>query len=125
VYEDRKRQQFTPSNGDPVRFSEWVVTRKWEESAGYKIIKTCSRERVSEEKVVEHHSAHSMFGFSSTDHTHYRIYRTRWSEEWTVTTDFDGSVTETQPKQVGERSRTQIASDREHGFTSGYQRIIS
>jgi hypothetical protein len=125
VYEDRTRQKFTPYNGDQVRFSEWAVARTWEEPAGYKTIKTCSRERVGEEKEVEHHSAHSMFGFSSNDHTHYCIYRTRWTEEWTVTTDFDGSVTETQPKQVGGQSRTKIASDREHGFTSGYQRIIS
>jgi hypothetical protein len=125
VYEDQKRERFTPYNGDPVRFSEWVVTRTWEESAGHKTIKTSSRQKVGEEKEVEHHGGHSMAGFSRHDHTHYTIYRTQWTEEWTVTTDFDGSVTETQPREVGGRSRTQIRSDRERGFTSGYQRVIS
>jgi hypothetical protein len=125
VYEDWKRQKFIPYNGDPVRFSEWVVIRTWEEFASHKMIKTCSRERTGEEKAVEHHRAHAWSGFSSHDHTHYNIYRTRWTEEWTVTTDFDGRVTETEPREVGNRSWTTITSGREHGFTSGYQSIIS
>jgi hypothetical protein len=125
VYEDRKRQKITPYNGDPVRYSEWVATRTWQESAGHRTTKTCSREHESEEKVVDHHNGHSFSGFSSHNHTHYDIYRSRWTEEWTVTTDFDGYVTQTQPRRVGTPSRRKISEGRERGFTDGYERVIS
>jgi hypothetical protein len=125
MYEDRQRQKFTPYNGDPVRYSEWKVTNKWEESAGHQKIETCSRTREAEVKGVDHHSAHSWGGFSSRNHTHYSIKRKTWQEQWTVTTDFNGSVTQTTPQQVGGVSWRTINSDRERGWTSGYERIIS
>jgi hypothetical protein len=125
VYEDRKRQKFTPYNGDAIRYSEWIVTRQWEESAGYKTIVTHTRTREAEVKEVEHHGAHSWTVFSSHDHTHYTIKRKTWHEEWTVTKDFDGHTTETTPRQVGGVSWRTIDSDRERGWTNSYERIIS
>jgi hypothetical protein len=125
VYEDRKRQKITPYNGDAVRYSEWTVIRQWTESAGHRTIVTQSRTREARVKEVEHHSAHSWIGLSSHDHTHYTIKRKTWREEWTVTTDFDGYVTRTTPRQVGSASWSTIESDRERGWTNGYERIIS
>jgi hypothetical protein len=121
VYQDKKRQKLTPYNGDSVRYGEWEVTREWEEYAGHQKIETRSRNRETEDKMVDHHSGHSMSGFSRRDHTHYTIRRNTWTEQWTVTTHFDGTVTETSPVRVGSVSTRTIDSDRERGWTDGYQ----
>jgi hypothetical protein len=124
VYEDRERQRVTPHNGDPVRYGEWTVTRHWEEDAGHQTIRTESIQHEIEVKEVDHHCAHSMFGFSSSDHTHYSIKRKTWEEQRTITTHFDGSTTATQPVKVGYDRWTTIASGREGGFTRPYERTI-
>jgi hypothetical protein len=125
IYEDRDRYKLTPHNGDPVRYSEWRVLRHWEEAAGHQTIVTMSKTHETEHKSVDHHGRHSMFGFSSRNHTHYSIYRRRWTEQWTVTTDFDRNVTATQPSQVGQTAEWQVNAGREHGWTKAYTRVIS
>jgi hypothetical protein len=124
VYESRKREKVTPYNGDPVRYGEWKVIDTWEEEAGHQKIVTRSLTHEIEWKEVEHHRGHSMSGFSRRAHTHYSIKRKKWQEQWTVTTDFDGNVTETEPKQVGEVSTQTVSSDRERGWTEAYERVI-
>jgi hypothetical protein len=125
LYEDRKRQKFTPYNGDPAHFSDWVVENSWEENAGHQKVETLSRIRESEEKRVEHHSGHSFSGFSSRAHTHYSIIRKSWTEQWRKTTDFDGNVTETTPARVGGITEREIDGGRERGHSAGYERMIS
>lgn len=111
VYEDRKREKMIPQNGDPIQYSEWVVTRTWEEAAGHQTIETRSRQRLHEKKTCDHHTN----GWFRAKHTHYVIIRTWWTEQWTVTTDFDGRVTETTPVEVGGRSYS-----REAGVQDGW-----
>jgi hypothetical protein len=124
IYEDRERQKVTPHNGDPVRYGEWNVTRTWEEPAGHQRIVRESVTHEVEVKSVEHHSGHSFSGFSSRAHTHYTIKRKSWEEQRTVTTDFDGNVTATPLTVVGQVAWRTIASDRERGWTDGYERTI-
>jgi hypothetical protein len=71
VYEDRKRLKVTPYNRDPVRYSEWIVTRHWEEPAGHQTIKIQFIPHEVEIKEVVHHGPLSIIWFSSRDHTHY------------------------------------------------------
>jgi hypothetical protein len=124
VYEDRKRQKVTPYNGDPVRYGNWEVTRTWEEGAGHQTtVKSSSTHEVEWKEVVQH-SGHSWSGFSSRRHTHYAIKRKRWIEQWEVTTDFDGNVTETEPRQVGEVRSWTCDSGRERGWSDAYERVI-
>jgi hypothetical protein len=124
VYENRERKKITPHNGDPVRYSEWTTTRTWEEHAGHQTINIQSIPHEVEVKEVDHHSGHSMSGFSRRAHTHYSIKRKSWREQQTITTHFDGSVTRTQPAMVGCVSWRTIESDRERGWTHGYERVI-
>jgi hypothetical protein len=125
VYEDRERQKVTPHNGDPVRYGEWNVTRTWEEPAGHQTIVRESFPHEVEVKEVDHHSGHSMGGFSSRRHTHYWIKRKLWEEQRTVTTDFDGNVTATPLAMVGQVAWRTITSGRERGWTDPYERTIS
>jgi hypothetical protein len=124
VYEDKERQKVIPYNGDPVRYGEWKVNRRWEEPAGHQTIVTESIPHEIEVKTVEHHSGHSMAGFSKRRHTHYSIKRKSWEEQRTVTTDFDGNVTETQPVVVGRVAERTITSSRERGWSDPYERVI-
>jgi predicted GTPase len=123
-FQARVREKITPYNGDPPRYGEWRTTDEWEEEAGRQKIETFSVVHEEEEKIVEHHAGHSFSGFSSRAHTHFRIERHRWQEQWTRTTDFDGNVTETEPVQVGEVSTQVVANDRERGHTQPYRRVI-
>lgn len=125
VYEDRERQRVTPHNGDPVRYSEWKMTRRWEESAGHQRIVTEFIPHEVEVKEVEHHSGHSVSGFSSRAHTHYSIKRKSWQEQRTITTSFDGTVTRSQPVMVGQVSWRTIESNRERGWTDPYEHVIT
>jgi hypothetical protein len=124
IYESRKRQKVTPYNGDPIRYSNWEVTNTTEEEAGHQTIVNHALTHEIEWKEVDHHSAHSMGGFSSRRHTHYSIMRKKWQEQWTVTTDFEGNVTETEPRQAGEVNTWTQDSGRERGWTDGYERVI-
>jgi hypothetical protein len=121
VYEQRKRQKVTPYNSDPPRYSKWEVLRRWKENAGHQTIVTHNRVHETEDKNVNHHSGHSLAGFSSRAHTHYSIVRNIWTEQWTVTTDFDGTVTQTNPVQVGQMATRTIDSGRERGWTDRYR----
>ena len=79
-----------------------------------------------DEKVVEHHNAHSLAGFSSHDHTHYEIYRNTWKEKYEEVTDFDGTVTQGERSIVpGSASRSLIYEGREKGFTQGYKYVVT
>jgi hypothetical protein len=80
---------------------------------------------VQEGKLTEHHSGHSLFGASSNSHTHYTLWRKWWTEQWTVTTDFDGKVTQTTPKMVGGVGLADCGSGMEGGWTPAYSRMIS
>jgi hypothetical protein len=73
VYEEKKRRKIIPGNDDPVRDTEWVVIRTWEEPAGHQTIETRSRQRVQEGKDTVHYSFHSLFGASRHSHTHYTL----------------------------------------------------
>jgi hypothetical protein len=123
IYDQNTREKIKSYDGH-VTYTNWKPIGELRQLAGNRRVETRSRQRESEEKVVEHHSGHSMGGFSRKDHTHYSINRNIWTEEWTVTTDFDGSVTETRPIRVGNVTRTTISNGREHGWTSGFERII-
>jgi GTPase SAR1 family protein len=124
LYEDRNRQKTIPYNGDQPRYSEWTVQRSWEEPAGHQSIKTYTKQHEVEEKRVVHHRAHSFFGFSRRDHTPYKVIQKTWTEQWTETTSFDGTVQTTNPVRIGEISERVIRQDRERGFTEGYEKVI-
>jgi hypothetical protein len=95
-----------------------------DEEAGHQTTVTHSSTHEIEWKEVVHHDGHSLSGFSSRRHTHYAIKRQRWIEQWEVTTDFDGNVTETEPQQVGEVRSWTCDSGREHGWSDVYERVI-
>jgi hypothetical protein len=124
LYVDRTRQKLTPYNGDPPRYGEWNITRRWEEAAGHQTIVTHSAQHAIESKRVEHHNAHSWRGFSSKSHSHWNVFRITWTEQWTVTTSFDGDVTQTQPTQVGGKSEIHLYSGEERGWVPGYETRI-
>jgi hypothetical protein len=123
-YQARVRDKVIPCNGKPPRYGQWRVTREWEENAGHQTIVTPLATHEDEEKKVIHHSSHAWGGLSSHNHTHFEIFRHRWDEQWTVTTDFDGNVTKTPPERVGQVATRRISQDRERGWTSGYRRRL-
>jgi hypothetical protein len=124
-YENRVRQKIRPYNGDPVRYGEWRTVHSWEEPAGHQTIEEKARTREQEIKEVKHEYAHSMFGRSCHDHTHFQIYRNKWTETWTVKIDFDGRKTETTPTRSGSIDTRMIEADGwDRGFTPGYVRDI-
>jgi hypothetical protein len=112
VYQDRRRMVITPNNGDPVRYSEWEELPVRKERSGTR--KTIERNRENQWEEVQFHRAHSVFGFSSEDHTHYWACVDSWRERVTVTTDLDGKVSESKPMIIGE-VRRQRNEQRRHG----------
>jgi hypothetical protein len=128
IYEDLVRQRITPHNGDPVRFDEWKVLRTYEEPAGRRTTTRHSVTHEIEDKIVEHHRAHTFvkkLTFSGRPHTHFQIMRKKWVEQWSVTTDFDGTMTETEPERIGDVIEWMAESGRERGWTEGYHRVLS
>jgi hypothetical protein len=125
IDEDRVRQKVTPRNGGPVRFGNCQVLRTYEEPTGRRTVKLHSVTHEIEDKIVERQHAHSVFGFSSHRNTHYDIVRKKWLEQWTVTTDIDGKVTETKPERVGNVTEWKVDSGRERGWTEGHHRVLS
>jgi hypothetical protein len=86
--QDRKRYKFTSGTDDPPRYSEWIVTREYEEPAGQRTVQICTANR-QDMIPLPHPWAPAM------------AYQIRWTDQWTVTTDFDGNVTTTEPIMVG------------------------
>jgi hypothetical protein len=72
---DQKRYKFAPGTDGRPRYSEWMVTREYEEPAGHRTVQICTRNCGAEEKRVDNHSPHSWRGFSSHDHHHFTIIR--------------------------------------------------
>jgi hypothetical protein len=124
-YVDRKRYKVTPyTHGEPTRYSPWEITKEYQELDGERTCRTESRIRIRDKRYVTHDSAHSMFGFSSSDHTHWSIWRQTWTEECDHITDFDGKETITPWRQAGEMSERTLGGGREHGWTSGWVKEI-
>jgi hypothetical protein len=123
VYEDKTRTKFTPFNGDPPRYSDWTVVRQYQEPAGTKSQTTERVERKYEIKEVCHHGSHSMFGFSSHNHTHYSVYHKVDIEERPVYIDYDGNRTYG-GFYVVNSSRWYVYGGEEGGHSSPYTRPI-
>lgn len=78
-----------------------------------------------EKKEVEHHYAHSLFGFSSRDHTHYKICHVSYNEKRIIKKDYDGKETAGNWFVVpGSQKSIVVKDDRERGFTDPYEKPI-
>ncbi|KAA6402434.1 MAG: putative AIG1 family protein [Streblomastix strix] len=118
---DRKRQKITPYNGDDIRYSNWDIIKSYREAFGTRSRRTETRQRSQEKKNVTHHSAHSIFGSSSNDHTHWEIVKSTWTEARDIITDFDGRVTESDWRIVPGTNKDQIIdSGRNGGWSQGW-----
>ena len=124
MYVDQQRTNIKDLRTGNITYGQWYNAREYEEFSGSKSSRTLKRQRVDEEKVVENQSAHSWRGFSSHDHTHYKIYHITYTEQCQENTDYDGHTTTTPWVKVGSESRQLISSDRERGWTQGYRRNI-
>ncbi|KAA6377478.1 MAG: hypothetical protein EZS28_026995 [Streblomastix strix] len=118
---DRKRYRITPYNGDDIRYSNWDVIKSYREAFGTRSRRTETRQRSQEKKNVTHHHAHSIFGSSSNDHTHWEIVKSTWTEARDIITDFDGRVTESDWRIVPGTNKDQIInSGRNGGWSQGW-----
>ena len=126
-YVDQERTIVTNLRTNQVEsVGPWIDVNSWKEERGRKTTVVLSRKVTQEEKSVSHHGAHSMFGFSSHDHTHYNVYSISYIEESTQTTDYDGAVSQTGwTMRPGTYSKRLSHDGRERGFTSGYTRIVN
>jgi hypothetical protein len=99
--------------------------RTCEQAAGHQTIETVSAIEERENKSVDQHEGHSLAGRSRKRHSHVTIVHHTWEEQWTITTTFDGEVTQTAPARVGEVSTQVVASSIEDGWVDGYSgRVI-
>ncbi|KAK8847912.1 hypothetical protein M9Y10_018960 [Tritrichomonas musculus] len=84
-----------------------------------------SRKIKIERKEVEHHKSHSMFGPSSKNHTHFKIFHITRTEQRTVSTDVDGNKKYSEWTIVpGTESKHEVRNGMEGGFTEGYEKIV-
>lgn len=84
-----------------------------------------TRKRVFERKEVCHHSAHSLFGKSSSNHTHYIIYLITQTIQRTVKTDFDGKKIYSDWLIVpGSENKQEIRRGMEVGYYAEYEKEI-
>ena len=113
--------------GRDIEKTPWYnVSEERKTEAGRKTEKTENRQRVFERKEVCHHGAHSVFGKSSSPHTHYTIFRITRTEQRTVRTDFDGKTTYSDWLIVpGSENKQEVGGGMEGGHTAGYEREIA
>jgi hypothetical protein len=116
---DRVREVITPNNGNPVRYGEWNVIRQYEELDGRRTVRIMRKVHRQRRREVDRHGAHSMFGFSSRDHTHWTIVERAWDEVWDEETDFDGVTTKVRHRTENDRTLS-VYSGEERGWTDGY-----
>ncbi|OHS95256.1 hypothetical protein TRFO_02242 [Tritrichomonas foetus] len=124
-YKDIERSKTTNLLTNKVTYGNWIETARWKKECGKKTQRTLNRSRGQEIRECEHHSGHSMTGFSRKPHTHFRIYREYWKEEYIKTTDYDRNITRGSWSEVsGSRIREFCYSDRERGWLNDYVREI-
>jgi hypothetical protein len=115
IHQDRKCEKLTPCNGEPVQH----MNGKWFESQ--KTMLTITRLRLAVGTVKRKTkslkiTANIQLGVAARERTHYEISWNTWTEQWTVTTHFDGTMTETLPVQVGWVWTRTIDFDRERAW---------
>lgn len=112
--------------GRDIEVSPWYnASEERKKEAGRKAQTEETRQRRYERKEVQHHDAHSMFGFSSSPHTHYDIYHITMTEKRLVQTDYDGKQNYTQWLIVpGSEIKQNVGGGTEHGWTQAYQKEI-
>lgn len=112
--------------GKIIKTTDWHnVSEEHKKEAGRLSEREETKTKKFEKKEVEHHYAHSLFGFSSNDHTHYKIYHVSYTEKRIIKIDYDGKETAGNWFVVpGSQKSIVVKDDRERGFTDPYEKPI-
>jgi hypothetical protein len=113
---DRKRNVSTSLSTGKKTYGQWVHCNERRLANGTRTVTRRVRQRKQEEMIVDYHRAHSMRGFSSKPHTHWKVFHHTFRVEWNETIDYDGRKTVSKETEVpGTRQTVEIKNGRTHG----------
>lgn len=112
--------------GYDIEETPWYNISEQRTEAGEQTERIQKRIKKIEKKEVCHHSAHSLFGKSSEDHTHFTIYHITYEEQRVEKTDYDGNKTYSNWLMVpGTEKKEEVGGGMERGFREPEEKDIT